>query len=306
MKKRLFAIFTCLTVALALMPVPVSADMGPKAATWVYFDGLQEEIYYVTLLSREESTGPYSVSDEPIDEESCLLADIQNPALGKRAWEAFRNYQDKDGFYFIEYFEKMGWKSDQTETEIFSWIYYPPDEFKILLYFPEYDAFAVSGIEKRYAFHSDYTVDGSELDFSSAQELSVTAQKSYSYTGEILSLLLRIVLTIGVELLIALPFGLRRKNLLLFITLINVITQVILNVLLNLSIYFGGGWLLGIQYFVLEWIVFAVEAAAYLLYFSRAKGVSVKRWIAPVYALTANAASFALGMLLIYLNLGFI
>ena len=300
MKKRLFAIFTCLAVVLALMPVPVSADMGPKAATWVYFDGLQEEIYYVTLLSREESTGPYSVSDEPIDEESYLLADEHNPTLGKRAWEAFRNYRDKDGFYFIEYFQRIG------EEQAFDWSYYPPDEFKILLYFPEYDAFAVSGIEKRYAFHSDYTVDGSELDFSSAQELSVTAQKSYSYTGEILSLLLRIVLTIGVEILIALPFGLRRKNLLLFITLINVITQVILNVLLNLSIYFGGGWLLGIQYFVLEWIVFAVEAAAYLLYFSRAKGVSVKQWIAPVYALTANAASFALGMLLIYLNLGFI
>ena len=46
--------------------------------------------------------------------------------------------KDEDGYYFLQFFE------DCTETSKFTWGYYPPTKFKILIYFPEHDSFVVS------------------------------------------------------------------------------------------------------------------------------------------------------------------
>lgn len=53
---------------------------------------------------------------------------------------------------------------DCTETSEFKWTYYPPQRFKILVYFPETDSFAVSGIYERYAFDSYYKVDAGDIE----------------------------------------------------------------------------------------------------------------------------------------------
>jgi len=82
----------------------------------------------------------------------------------------------------------------------FRWTYYPPNEFKVLIYFPENDAFLASEIHERYAFDSYFiaTISGVNLDIAMTQ--------SYQYSAEIASLAIRIVLTIAIELAIALIF----------------------------------------------------------------------------------------------------
>lgn len=288
MNKKLFAGFLSIVSICFLCPPAAYADTGPKPSVVIEFSGLAEEDYYVTLLSKTESTGPYSVSDEEINADSWL---VQNdPAQDIAAWQAFRDYQDADGYYFIEYFAKI----DASQT--FTWGYYPPQEFKILIYFPDHGKFAVSGSYQRYAFHSYYRVDTAGLDLT-ADAVQLTAEKTYRYQWEIVAFIFRVILTIAVELLVALWFKLRRKTILLFIAGINILTQTLLNLALNAAVAIGYG--AAVWYFIMaELLVMLIEAAAYLLYFRRHAGCPLKKWVAPLYALSANLASLAAGLLL--------
>lgn len=296
--KKLCAVFACFIAVMLLSPVPGYADMGPKPSVVVEIEGLEGQDYYITLLSKEKSTGPHSFSDEEISAESYLVGDDREQ--GMAAWKAFREYKDADGFYFIEYFAKI------NAEQNFKWGYFPPQDFKILIYLPESGQFAVSGIQSRYAFDSYFTATVSGLDATgdlpiaaTAQGTPISAKRNYNYTLEIETFAARVCATIAIELLVALLFRLRKRNILLFIAVVNIITQTLLNVLLNVGVGFYGVRLSVPGYLGAEFLVFAVEAAAYMVYFKKPEGTKpIKKWVAPVYSLTANAVSFVVGILL--------
>lgn len=58
MKKKMIYILTLTFLISILIPITVSADMGPKPSVRIAFKGLGNEICYGTLLSKTESTGP--------------------------------------------------------------------------------------------------------------------------------------------------------------------------------------------------------------------------------------------------------
>lgn len=76
-----------------MVPMSVSADMGPKPSVVVDFIGLEDEVYYVTLLSEDTSTGPWSLGNEYYE----YMGD-------EAAFEKFCEYEDVDGYYFPEYY----------------------------------------------------------------------------------------------------------------------------------------------------------------------------------------------------------
>lgn len=280
--RRRLALCISVVLLLAVMATPASADIGPKPSVEIAFDGLEDEHYYVTLLSRTKSTGPYSAASE----------EQSGPSHGAEhdIYLKFLDYQDADGFYFLQFFSEC--------TDTFLWGYYPPAEFKILLYFPDYDAFAVSAeIYERYAFDSYYRVDLSGATVAQG-DVVFTAERSYNYTWELLSLAARIVLTVLLEIGIALLFGFRAKKQLWFICLVNVATQTALNVLLNLVNYAGGELAFLLAFILLELLVFAVEALVYCIFMKKiSEAQHVKRnWLTVVYALAANAVSFFAGL----------
>lgn len=178
------------------------------------------------------------------------------------------------------------------------------------MYFPQRDVFVSTGVCERYAFDSCFTVDLSGQAPTAAPvddggtEGTVSTQtleavRSYDYTGEAVSLAARVVLTIGIELGIALLFGYRTRRPLLFIAAVNAVTQLLLNGTLTLLWYWRGqqSWLIfGAGYLALEALVFAVEAALYVCFLKRLAPADGRH---PVwYALTANVVSFAAGMAL--------
>lgn len=279
MRKRLGRFLLVFVLLLPLLTMTASADMGPKPSIVVNFKGLEGEVYYVTLLSSVPSTGPWSA---------------ENGDHGDAVAEKFSTYQDTDGFYFIGHFENC------TESDTFRWRYYPPRDFKILLYFPEHDHFIVTAdIYARYAFDSYYTVDAAGLDILSVSvagdEMAVT--RTYDYRWEGISLLCRVFITIAAELGVALLFGFRTKRLLLLIGVTNVVTQTVLNVLLNVINFHHGYFAFVFFYFWLELLVFGIEAAVYTVWLRR-RGSGTARRLRPVlYAFSANALSFAAGML---------
>ena len=274
--------FMCSLLALLIfMPTVAYADIGPKPSVRLKLSGIPESTCYVTLLSRDESTGPYSVSSDPIWEDSWLVEDDRE--TGMEAWQAFRDYHDPDGYYFIEYFEKC------EKDEDFLWDYFPPENFKVLIYLPESEMFLTSGVAERYAFDSCFSVHAKNM-------LELRVRKDYQYGWELISLAARIVATILLEVLIALLFHLWNKRILMGIFLTNVLTQILLNVLLNVINYHSGSWAFMFHYIWMELAVFAIEALVYKFLFTKNGVESPYKWL--TYAATANALSFAAGLAL--------
>ncbi len=125
--------------------------------------------------------------------------------------------------------------------------------------------------------------------------------KNYQWSTELTNFALRMLITILIELAIAIPFGLMRKGNIKIIVCVNVITQVLLNVLLNIASGKVGVLNLIIIYAGLEVAVFGTESFVYarhLLKKADAKDSlqKVPLWKSTVYALFANVASFIIGL----------
>lgn len=277
--KKIIAGITAVLMMLLLPVIPVSADTGPKPTVSIDFEGIEEGEYYVTLLSEEESTGPWSVEN------------LSEYGTGEDAdvFKKFCEYKDEDGFYFLGNMEEC------SESNQFIWGYYPPQTFKILIYFPEDDSFAVSGIYERYAFHSYFTaqINGNSVENVTLKE--VKAEKTYDYSWELISLICRIVITIVIEVLLALIFKIRKAKPLLAILITNIVTQTILNIALNLIAYYNGSSGLILSYLMMELMVYVIEGCIYGSFIPKLYNGNYTKRKAWMYALLANAVSFIMG-----------
>ena len=277
--KKIYCWLICLLLMIPILayPITANADTGPKPSVVVNFQNVDETTYYATLLSENDSSGPWYVEKVFHD-----YIDYNGP---KPIYDKFNSFEDTDGFYFL------GFIDDCTEDNQLRWSYYPPKHFKVLLYFPETDQFVCCDtIMERYAFDSHFTA---RLTDSSGTSGTTIVKKTYDYSGEISSFFARVSLTIAVEIGIALLFGYRNKKALKAIILINIITQIVLNLLLNLVNFYDGQQTFLRCYFLFEFIVFLIEANLYKKFID-GKLVPFKRAIP--YALVANIASIIAGI----------
>lgn len=289
LKKEIGIFLTCFIALFMLFPMTASADMGPKPSVYITFENMGDETCYGTLLSKSPSLGYLSAYDgEHIENYGNLDMNI---------WRAFVDYQDSDGYYFLQE------ASLCSDSKRLSSGYYPPDPFKILLYYPETDTFLVSGIYECYAFDSYFSVDmkGINIDSAEAQEALLIAENNYDYIGELIGLICRVIITVLIEIGIACVFGFRQKRLLLLITGINVVTQVILNVMLNVIRYNHGYGLITYigLYMPGETVVFIIEIVLCAVWFNRVSKTKIPAWKPIVYALVANTVTF-IGTFLIF------
>lgn len=298
---RVFTALLCAVLVMMVFPITASADTGPKPSVRITFENLGTEECWGTLLSSKPSTGPSSAwngNEEDAQHNENPNGYYSYQKFGYDIWKAFVDYDEKDDYYFLQ----EAWQINETKE--LAWTYYPPNEFKILLYFPETGEYAVSGVYERDAFDSYFTVnmDGVKLSVDYNEELSsddrLNAYKSYNYGVEIGSLVARILITIIIEMGIALLFGYREKKQLLLLVGVNSGTQIILNVLLNIINYNSGEMVFVVFYVLFELVVFAIEA---ILFYHLLNKISIKqkpKWLAVVYALVANAVSFGAGMMI--------
>lgn len=277
MKKKLSTWIICFIMVFAMLPITAHADTGPKPSVRITFENMGEEVCYGTLLSKTDSTGPSSAWDGNPDH-------VYNYDLDIDIWQAFVDYEDADGYYFLQ----EGWLC--SESKELNWTYYPPSSFKILLYYPDLDTYTVSDIYERYAFDSYFRVTMDGLEISSVDD------KAYDFTWELVSLVCRVVITIALELAIAWFFGLRRKKLITTVLGVNVVTQIGLNVLLNIINYNRGAYMFVFCYVLLEILVFIVEAVAYVVLFRKNSDIRISNKRTVSYALIANIVSFIGGM----------
>lgn len=291
MKKRWCSILTALLLLLPLTAMPVSADAGPKPSVVVALEGLEGRTCWGTLLSQQEGTGPYGrfyeeeAAEDP-EEDRALHALLPLERMGS------------EGFHLLNFVK------DCSDGE-FSWTYYPPHTYKIALWFPEEDALAVSGVYHRYAFDSYYRLDLSGVELTPGGIVDLEAarlQRDYPYGASLLALAGRVALTLGAELLLALAFGLRTRQALKWVAVVNLATQLGLNLALELFTYCNGA-LEGMMailalpvYLAAEVAVTLVELRIYRRKLTGERGLSGRRITA--YTWTANLCSFLAGVLL--------
>ncbi len=95
----MFAVLFLAVSVAACMTAEVKADMGPKPSTVIDFENMDGEKYYVTLLSEQRASGPHIAYEGD--------GDIPDGTYGKEIWRAFNDYEDSDGFYFLQYYGEI-------------------------------------------------------------------------------------------------------------------------------------------------------------------------------------------------------
>ena len=292
MKRSINIVFSVILFLILVPSMIVFADTGPKPSVVIEFVGLEEEEYYVTLLSESTSTGPWSLGNE------------YNEYMGDEAvFQKFSQYEDVDGYHFLGYMENC------SEDDVFEWSYHPPSPFKILIYFPEHDSFLIDdNVFERYAFDSYFTVEVMGVEniavSRDSEAVTIDTKQSYDFSLELASFSARVMITVVLEILIALIFMYRDKKSLAIITLTNICTQVILNIFLNvinnmlqnLMDYKISQYAFIVAYIWIEVVIFVIEAVIYSKFIGR-ENVSTKVKYHPFwYSAVANIASFVVGM----------
>lgn len=283
--KKIFAFILALVCVSFAVGVNAYADIGPKDSVTVYVNGVEDgREYYIALIMDVEIEN-YDYYDEKLETRDNVL---------KRIYEFSRDH----GYILIEgpvdhaYYKMTG--SDSAE-----WGYHPPQTFKILLYFPDNESFLVSDVLDKYAFDSYFTVD--------VNGDSLTVAKNGGVKGiivEVGGLLVRIVLTVLIEIGVALWFGYRGKRELKLILITNIITQVLLNALIAVGDHSLGAFGAMFAYIAGEIVVFIAEAAVYYANLPRITESKTRNGRAVGYAFIANLASFlGGGALLLVTNL---
>lgn len=289
MKKRFFLFSLITAILISLFSFPAFADTGPKPSVNIEFTGIKENFYVVLLSETKSIFGDVieNIPDEELGEEQVRL---------KKIGEIFSQYTDPDGYSY------------RTSASITSDVYknasFYPSSFKVLVYFPSTDSFAVSKIYEKHAFDAYYKID---LSGTNEQEHETTESGirityiegseiiTYDYSGEAVKLIARILITLLIELLLAHLFGISGRRSFILLTVINVATQLLLNSILNAAVYLNGaGHDSYVLFLTLELAIFTAEALIYAFTLPRFNN-NISVLAAVLYGLCANLSSVAIG-----------
>ena len=283
MKKRAISLLLAVLLLLPVVAVTASADCGPKPSTLISVRAGGGEYCVVTLLAREENNGPHWTVG-PDEEPSSQIARDEMLA---QAWYAFRDYDDPDGYHF--------W-GEIYEGHV-TWGYFPPENFKIAVYYPEYGILWVSEDSyERYAFDSDFRLNLPAVGAGAQSgEVDMVLKKTSNLGSELAGFLIRVLLTLAIELAVARIFGLTEPGQKRLILRVNLLTQVGLNLLLWLWYYFDGPLAAMLRLALAEILVLIAESIAYLRWLRTDRS----RWRTVGYTILANLTSVVVGFLLL-------
>lgn len=271
--KLFFYLLLCIFVFSFLSnSIKVSADIGPKPASYITIKGIEGD--YVACFAAKDASGPNFDYDSWLKYETGI------------EYNSIMKYSDEDGFKWItRYFKCSG-------TQEISFTYYCPSEYKIVIY--QNDEFLIAtDILEMYAFTTYYEIDFSKGIFASQENIEV--KNTYDYFNEILNLVIRVVLTLLIEIGLFFLFKLYTKRNLRIAIIVNLATQIFLNVAVNIELFYSGFLLAMILLFVLEVFILIIESVLYQALFKEKK-----HWVILIYSILANVLSFVCGLIIFY------
>ena len=276
------SIFMAIFTLFMSKSVVVHADTGPKPDMQIEICNLPKSDYIVAYATKyKEYMGPHhsfipgDTSDRHYGETS--FGDVEDLTI------VYNNVTLPEGWYLCDISSFYSNSTDLLIKSGYMW----PTEFILIIYDKVSNEYYLTEETKTYAFHSYFKYDMSDYKNTSITlEKKIVLEKSYKYVKEILTFVLRLLITLGIELLLALLF--------------NAVTQIGLNIALNITAYFNGKSVFYIYYYILiEILIVVVEAVVYRLLCKRGKD-GTKKWIIS-YAILANVLSFVIGVILWFL-----
>lgn len=282
LNKKSILIGLLLLIIINVLPIIALADVGPKPSLEIIVEGMENDKYWLDLLVTVESDHTwFDITDKEL-EEVRKLAD----------------YKDEEGFHpallsgtKVPLFgELKGVKNpDNTYSHKFSYMG-TPEVFKIAI-LTEDNTLIISDSIQRKQFNSvvkfnlnDEVLQGDiVLSAGEAKELSPIKEISVAFIG-------RLIMTLLIEIGIALLFGFTMKNSGKILLKTNIFTQVLLNIAI-IGINISYGMLAALLVFLLmEILIIIFETIIYAKYLTEK---SLGRRIA--YGIVANIISLMAG-----------
>lgn len=275
-KKKIFWFFITLLLVFFITPF-VYADTGPKPHAEYTFKNLEESNYIVAVIYKKEIYGPHINYKDSND---------------KRIYDLLKLLDDKvdipDGYFLLDIASLY---ENTTGFTYKTGYWYPTNEYKILLYDVLNEKAYFSQEINNYAFNSYYHYDFSNFNLD---EFILVSEGKKFVALNIVGFVFRLLITIAIELLIAIPFKFDKKSIKIII-LTNFITQVLLNIILTVG-YINSGKNIYVWFFYLlvEFIILLIEMVIYL---ATCRLKSNNRILIPTYTVLANISSFLLSFL---------
>ena len=230
---RLIATVIIAIIVFMISFVPVYADFGPKPSITITIKNPPDDTYYVALLHKAK---PYHWHEEEVD-------------------ERYEYYVD--GYSIFE--SPVGTNIKESNAEgryVFS--YMVPDTFKVLVVTSDGKEY-VSNEITAFAFDSECIYD---MSTGVLKENVITVR---NVTKVSVRFLICFVLTVAMEAFVMLMFSLTYHKNFNYLLIINVITQILLNVvtILTLKMHLGGGRMNLIGWLATEIAIIIIESVYY-------------------------------------------
>ncbi|MBN2268038.1 MAG: hypothetical protein JXC35_01310 [Acholeplasmataceae bacterium] len=272
----IFGVFPILTVR---------ADFGPKSAVTIDIIGINKP-YFFELLYED------ALPIESEREDAYQLA-IESGMMEQSFFPEMVKDFSEDGFISSLLYRDRPTVPYEIEEHSFRYTYIPPQTFKLILIFED-STYLTSPIITTKLFNSHVTWDLANVNTSMIQSNIGVIEEDIPFFQMSSDLLIRIIVTIGVELLILLAFKYRLKKSYLLVLGVNLFTQTALTVFMFLMRYYFMpyfGEIIGLT--IGEFLIFFIEIIIFMKFL---KEKSSKRAFG--YAMIANIASLILGFIL--------
>ena len=195
--KKLRIIYALLFSMALFLAIPLNAvaDFGPKPSVSISFRNAGGQTCYSAILARgsfQPSLGELVTEDAYSTEWFGELTPQEQEAV--RAFADYAGRSAPDGYAL---FNRL-WDVSRENVEM---TYLPPDDFIVLAYFPDSGRVIASDICRTYVFNSYFTADLSRSDSL------LYIKQSYNVGIWLLEFAARVLITIAVELVVALRGG---------------------------------------------------------------------------------------------------
>lgn len=282
MKKILVLIF--ILMAMSLFPfITSNADFGPKSAVTIDIIGVDQPYFFELLFEGELPIESYRLEAY----QSALEHVNAQPYFP----EMLKDFSE-DGFI-----SSLIYRGRPTVPilmgDTFKYTYVPPQTFKLILIFED-DTYVTSPIITTKLFNSHVIWDLTSVDLLYTQSDVGIIEEIIPFSQMTSDLLIRILVTIAIELLVLFLFKYRLKRSYLLVFGVNAVTQTALTLFMFLMRYFfmpffGEIFALTVG----EFFVFLIEAVVFMTFLKEKK---TKRAFG--YTIVANLASLIVGFIL--------
>jgi hypothetical protein len=259
MVKRVTSFILITIILFSFLAIDIKADMGPKPTIDIEIKGVDQP-YYFDVLIYESNDIEMLTADELADQIEFNYYQDDFPS------DILNGYQDEDGYVSRTLYNGAPGTTrtfDDLEDTYRVGYFVAPEILKVVIILDD-DTMFVSEIVERKLFQSYMTYDLTDVDLSFSQQDVGVVTEVIPYQHVSISLLIRVIITVGVELLILFAYGYRQKYSYKIVGFTNLVTQTLLTIFMALGYYAWGSFfgLIGVLFFG-EILVFITEMIMY-------------------------------------------